>query len=324
MSDGNGSDTGYYVSFTSDGTPAGYVILSLLTEGSPVVEFSFDGTGPIEEASVSTMSKANAALYCRDIRKETIYTGADSLYIPLQNGDYFAAYQHEIVDISEYVGNEANTQSKSGSVDLYDGILDWSEANISSDSVFKIDKFGSGTDYWIMDEFAQNGKYKNHCAPTAATNILWYWGFKRGCSSITNKVSAQASKLDKAILMFELLRMGMRSTNSGTDNDKVISGYTDFFGSTTQGVWSFEKIYNGASFDKYETRLRRNLPIHLIVETNSFLPLAEGHSLMAIGVAESVSGEDYIFVMDGWNKYGRFVKFSYYPYIMGYTIVVNK
>jgi hypothetical protein len=36
--------------------------------------------------------------------------------------------------------------------------------------------------------------------------------------------------------------------------------------------------------------------------------------MFAFGYANSTSGENYIFVMDGWNNYGRFVKFNYYPY----------
>lgn len=33
---------------------------------------------------------------------------------------------------------------------IADGILDWADSSIDSDSIEKIKDFGSGTDYWLM------------------------------------------------------------------------------------------------------------------------------------------------------------------------------
>ena len=46
--------TGYYVTFNVDGLPAGYLLISLLTSGCPVVELSFEGAGLLE----ATMEQA--------------------------------------------------------------------------------------------------------------------------------------------------------------------------------------------------------------------------------------------------------------------------
>lgn len=322
LTDGNGQDTGYYISFSSNGIAAGYLILSLLTEGSPVVEFSFEGYGPIETANV-LMEAEGLAVEDRSnnqiISTEIVYTGADSMFIPLQTGEYWALYQQELVDLSEYTENEISVQNMNGDVDIYQGIIDWSEAKINSNSVFKIDKFGSGTDYWLMTQFSSG----NVCSATAATNILWYWGYQRGCSSIMNRISAQPGNFEKASLIFDLVRIGMHTSETdGTNMNNILGGYSTFFGSTSRGEWSHAEIANGSSFDKFETMLRRNLPIHLSVRTNAIPFLGKGHDVMAMGVAESISGEDYIFVMDGWYNYGRFVKYGYYPYMSGYAILV--
>lgn len=322
LTDGNGQTTGYYITFTSHGTPAGYIILSLLTVGSPVVEFSFEGRGPIEASSISAGSEMlaiDAAVHNQGTGAEIIYTGADSLFIPMQTGEYLAVYQQELVNRSECLQNEASLQSTNGDVDLYDGIIDWSEANINGDSGFIIEKFGKEADYWLMNQFS-SGKV---CSPTAATNILWYWGFKRNRSSIANKVSAQETDFDKASLIFDLVRIGMGTDEeSGTSMSKILGGYTTFFGNTSRGEWGYDEVKNGSSFDKYETLLRRHIPIHLTIRTNQFTFLGKGHDVMAMGGAESETGEKYLYVMDGWNSYGRFVKFDYYPYISGYAIVV--
>ena len=43
---------------------------------------------------------------------------------------------------------------------------------------------------------------------------------------------------------------------------------------------------------------------------------------MNFGYAQSTTGTQYLYVMDSWRTYGRFVKFNYYPYFFGYKIWV--
>lgn len=45
------NETGYYLTFSKDGAAAGYILLSLFTTGSPVVEFSFEGSGPLSTST---------------------------------------------------------------------------------------------------------------------------------------------------------------------------------------------------------------------------------------------------------------------------------
>ena len=44
---------------------------------------------------------------------------------------------------------------------------------------------------------------------------------------------------------------------------------------------------------------------------------------MTIGYGESTKGTDYLFVMDGWYPYGRFVDFDYYPIVKGLAVWVG-
>ena len=97
-------------------------------------------------------------------------------------------------------------------VDLYDGIIDWGEANIDSDSVYKILNFGAGTDYWLMEEFASGGV----CYPTAATNILWYWGVKRNRSSVMDKVASKTTDFQKAKAIFDIMHDKMGTSETST------------------------------------------------------------------------------------------------------------
>lgn len=69
--------------------------------------------------------------------------------------------------------------------------------------------------------------------------------------------------------------------------------------------------------------LDEQCPIHLQIRMNNNPFTTNGHDLFNFGYASGTDGTQYLFVMDGWNTYGRFVKYSYYPVVKGYKIWVN-
>lgn len=59
----DGKVTAYCVSFLRDSKPGGYVLISLITSGDPIVEFSFEGPSiadVIQEDSIMNISRSNA------------------------------------------------------------------------------------------------------------------------------------------------------------------------------------------------------------------------------------------------------------------------
>ena len=319
----NDEQTGYYVTFSENKKESGYMILSLLTSGSPVVEFSFNGKGIL----MDVMEERG----CKEEVRNILYTGPDSFYIEEDDGMYYAVYEGENVskqqiDKAFFKGQselELDTQKEEGtkSITIGGGILDWNAANISS--FFKIIDFGSGTDYWLMTQLASGGV----CYPTAATNILWYWGFHRNCTSISNKsfVQSQTTNHGKAQAIFDDLENNMGTLCWGTLDTNIVQGFEGFFDVPAQsgGVWNCKKLNNGSTYQSYKNALNDNCPIFLVVKTGTSI-FADGHGMYNFGYASSTSGTKYLFVMDGWNNYGRFVKFSgYYPQLWGYKIWVR-
>lgn len=75
--------------------------------------------------------------------------------MPMNNGTYYSVYDrvcmdssavHEILNETQACLNNvggATTLGVGGSI--YDGIIDWSEANINTSTVYKIRDFGVGT-----------------------------------------------------------------------------------------------------------------------------------------------------------------------------------
>ena len=208
----------------------------------------------------------------------------------------------------QYIKSIDRATVLSGDGSIYDGVIDWSDAGLDTSSVFKINDFGAGTDYWKMETFSGGGV----CAPTAGTNILWYWGFGRGASSVTSKVSNISGNLNKASHIFDVLYDGMGTTTiGGTWDTKVPDGYEEFFGeSAGQGTWNYATISKSSSYNVYKDALDEQCPIHLQIRMNNNPFTTNGHDLFNFGYASGTDGTQYLFGMDGWNTYGRFVKYS--------------
>lgn len=264
----------------------------MISGEDPVVEFSFAGTGL---DGVPTAASASASMLNKTTNdvKHIIYNGPDELFVPLAEDRYYSVYDRMAVDISSYEIMPLND------ITVSDGIINWDDANIDSNSLFMIQDFGSGTDYWLMTDFSSGGV----CSPTAATNVLWYWGNARGCSSVMDKVSSKRGNLNKAKAIFDILYDGMGTTEEGgTSNNKIAGGYAAFFGEGAgQGSWNYKKLVNGSSYTSYKTALNEHCPVHMALNTkNGLFDKGSGHSVMGIGYASSTSGAEYIFVMDGW------------------------
>lgn len=306
----SGEVSGYYATFISGSDPAGYILMSLRTNGSPVVELAFEGPGLIE-------SSKNAEVFrtlLTDDNAPIIFESAGALFVPMQDGNYYSVYEHETVS-KESVKTVAQLNRNARDIDW---AIDWDAAKIDGSTVFKIQNFGSGTDYFLMSQF-QNPN--TNCAPTAGTNILWYWGVKRGCSSVMQRIGTSGTALSRAKIIFQYLQSGMGTTEQGTNEGNVMAGFKKFFSGANPvagGTWNFVKLSNSAYLQEYKDALNNNCPVMLVTAQGNV-----AHAMFEFGYATSTDNTGYHFVMDGYNNYGRFVKYGYWSQEFGYKIWVK-
>lgn len=312
--------TGYYVTFSDRSKESGYIVISLLTSGCPVVELSFEGHGRLIEVIKERKKQIKNI-------NNILYTGPDSFYIPEQNG-YYSIYDKKTVSKEsialEYEEFRAaanrNTEIRS-THPIEDGIIDWAGSNVQASTIKKILYFGLGTNYWLMNDFEKNA---GNCYPTAATNILWYWGKMRDCNSVLNAVSCTSYVPATAKKIYNKVHNKMGTNNSGTFDFMIIAGFRGFFNTDAQdgGVWNYRKINKNSPYSSYVTALDGECPIFLVLKEGNSI-ISTGHGVFAFGYATGYNNEKFLFVMDGWHNYGRFVKFDYYPKIFGYKIWVR-
>lgn len=276
----------------------------------------FEGHGPNESSLVGT----------RTLNSPLIYTGPGGFYVDTGNDSLISLLDGKRVDITtvealsddyqDYLATKTALVASDG--DIYDGIIDWSEGNVDMDTRYKIADFGSGTDYWLMTDFSDGGV----CAPTAATNIVWYWGFQRDYESASDPVSMWASDNMKAQSIFNKMYLGMGTTDVfGTPDANVPDGYDNYFESSSD--WGYATIPRTASYSTFTSYLDDDIPVHVQVRMSTNPLSTDGHDMFTLGYASSTTGTDYLWVMTGWYTNGWLVKYDYYPVVKGYAVWAN-
>lgn len=128
---------------------------------------------------------------------------------------------------------------------------------------------------------------------------------------------------NKAMSIFHTMYSGMKTSDEhGTIDTNVPNGYNNYF-VYQKGKWNYKFLSAKSSYGDFKNALNDNCPVHLQLRMSNYPWESEGHDVFALGYASSTSGTPYILVMDGWNNYGRFVKYDYFPLVKGYKIWVS-
>lgn len=331
--------TGYYVTYKNSGVREGYALLSFLKGGCPVVEFAFEGNGLIADSGAPSQPAPPEGAPDDPSAGEPklIFGGADALFVP-SGDEYYSVYYQEPAS-KEEVENACTppVSTRASGGDIMGGIINWLDAAVMEDSVFKIQNFGAGTDYFLTTDFRNS---KINCVPTAATNVLWYWGAKRGSPSI--KTIWNSTDRDTCgDITFDALYAGMKTGDSlispdGTDVGRTLDGFISFFGThpsspTVPSNWSAKTLspYASDPSEKFNmpncvAALHNDCPmvLHLDIVEEPGEAKKSGHAVFNFGYAFSQNGAEYLFVMDGVNPYGRFVGMKYYDVMIGHKIWV--
>lgn len=161
------------------------------------------------------------------------------------------------------------------------GIIDWSQGSLNPSSIYKIPNFGDGGSYWKTSEFVSS----DHCAPTAATNILWYWGWHASTNTkniVRNKISSSGTNLQKAQRIFQIVFTGMGTNvgSSGTPYANIPSGYTYYLGVKPGNGWNYREL---TGFTNIYNTITEQCPIDMYVSVTG-----AAHELFVLGRATSV------------------------------------
>ena len=309
----SGNITAYCISFELEGHPSGYVLISLLNLTSPIVEFSLEGPG------ITNTIREMQGSFSVATKERIVYLGADALFVEENNGTHL----YDVISKQSYLSTEMDRAYKEtvksiptrNEIDLRDAILNYNNAGIYTPSVVIIPYFGNGADYWLLSDFLEGGQV---CSPTCATNILWYWGMKRGCTWAIESGNLTGYELASGLFTAMSLQMGTIPSLGTLDIfiPNAYYNYLDFRGSNFNLVNLTQNSYSS-----FTSAIDNDCPIHTMLRNESLLSL--GHDVMSFGYGESTTGTDYLFVVDGWYDYGRFLNFDYVPIVKGIEVWIG-
>ena len=109
------------------------------------------------------------------------------------------------------------------------------------------------------------------------------------------------------------------SSSLGTLDSAVRGAYVNYL--SPKGKNYNTKIVTQNNYNSFVTALNDNCPIHTMLRASS--SITSSVMTYAFGYGKSTAGTNYLFVMDGWYDYGRFVKFNYFPVIKGVKVWVG-
>ena len=310
----NGNLAGYCIDFSTNGAPAGYLVLDANRYAdSYILEFSFDGNGIFDElsANVSTMARAESV-------ERTIYATTPYQYaIKFSNNGDAVFYNNDstIMSYANEVNRYGETIVVNDTTESCASVLDAKDFRDEFFYGYKLTGYESINDVCITggDSFTPHtmrelltGTNTENCVPTAATNICDFYAKKRNKTGLirTNVQTTYNALVTKTYFdiygsegaLYSYFKKGLKSYIEE-------QGYTVKIGDYWLDLWSdFKRDFDGGypnAMAIYGT---------ILVDGE---PEDAGHAVVGIGYRILNDDTKYIRVYDGWNaSNSRFVKFK--------------
>ncbi len=307
MYDIDGNISAYYMTIVDEyGEDKGYVVVGAVDKCAPIIEYSMNGRFYPEYE----MKQLGA--------RRMIYNGGYNYYIETNENiidvsDFGVA--RTVDDCCRIIGVENDYSDEwSGWLELLEGGTKNSNPP-SSGTVYitNPDSYESGYDSKISANVTGYNKtykttssfsgYNNHCAPTAATNIMLYWYGRNNSTYSSLRKNGDATWTDTFIELYSL----MGTSCGGTPNSNLKAAYKTYL--INAGFSPIVTYYSTASWSNMKSEIDANYPFHMVIQNHY---LYGNHSVVGLGYVQYKYGlasySRYIRIADGWTtSSGRFV-----------------
>lgn len=159
--------------------------------------------------------------------------------------------------------------------------------------------------YELMSNFSG---YSDHCAPTAAVNLMKYWYLRDNTKYNSVLKTSWANS-------FSILHNYMGTTvGIGTYTSNLVNAYKNYLNSCSGLSGATVKLISNCTISNVITEINAGYPVHLCVYDNNYY---SNHSLLGLGYVSYTYYENsvytsvnYIMVADGWKSSARYVNCS--------------
>lgn len=304
--DANEEITSYQISFQDkDGKPSGYVVVNRYDEQDMIREFALEGETYLEQDNNN---------------EKIIYENPLEAYVLNEkNNGAENVFTGEIVCQEALQRAGASTPISSG----YTSNPDNYESGYKNKSAENIP--GYSKSYYTMNGLnaATSKNYAQHCVPTAATNLLFYWKYQNSSlyGNLCNSTWANT---------FVTLCNKMGQDNFwGTSDTGALNGIKDYLSS--RGYKKSICTYNdNLTWTWAFSEIHADRPFLLMVNINK---PSDGHAVLAVGTLSyryttnnKTTYSQYIRVVDGGSSApNRYIHISQKLYsIRGIRVIIKK
>jgi hypothetical protein len=313
--------TSYIVNLYKDGEPAGYVEISASKDEPAILSFSYD-----IQMSTNEMNKMYLQLEMKGKNKKSekvvqispgnfgVKVDYDDGTAEVVNRNYHALllkeqnipkpkHIHSIDPSSRNEWQKIDNQM-TGAYDFTGNNNDGVTGDLSFES-------GPATTYYISNVPDYDQKYYplvmnstnpwtgySGCAPTAASNVLYYWAYYKGKSGIVRSTWDQTISDLRSCMGTIMLSDGEGSTpvaniSSGMKRYLSMSAHSD------SSAYIYD--YSNPSWSTVKSALLNNCPDIITFFNQDYYCKDGGHTVTGVGTIEySSSGHKYMIIHDNW------------------------
>lgn len=307
-----GETIGYMISFKSNDSPAGYIVLSCEERGQPIIEFSLEGQCVYH--------------YLEQQYDEIKTTVSANMSISNLNNAFSAkAVVEDNVLYTDFISYSIRVHSDTQSM-LFDQFLQftpYSESNLMKSSTTQDDPFF--TDYktipteegtktvrnitganeiraLCMEDMPNASSQEGNCGPTALANTAkLYAEFalngNRGALSDLKVNDSDDDTYER------LVAISGYSSSTPATMTTLVSSMRSF--AIERGYSCTITDYSSDYWSDFTRDIAANKPI-LLYTANS----EKGHAQVVVGYWEYDMGEKYVKILSGWTTYPTFVKYK--------------
>lgn len=297
FSDPFGNTNSYLFRVITDEELIGYIFVDAFGENPHVQAFGYDCDFMLDSMYEQNHDKKV------DKSDEIIYNNEFSFLTREETGEYKSVVTDEILEQTETEikkeykeEKEEIAREQAGEVSPLAQVV---YTNKHLDGVYwDDDKNNFNFVSYTMIKFVN----ENHCTPTAATNLVYYWGTIKpgGNRELWN---ANEFAVNPKNSVFCMLYSGMRTEYDGTDSDNILPGIIAFSRARHNCVagsgYQKDGLVNGVTWDFIKSNIDKSYPLIVGLDHDPNYS-KKNHSIVCVGYQECSDG-NYLRVADGWS-----------------------
>ena len=302
FSDPFGNVNSYLFRVITDDEIIGYLFVDAYQENPHVQAFGYECDFMLDSIYEQNNNRKI------DESDNIIYNNGFSFFKREQTGEYKSVVSGEVLEQTEREVKKQYAERKAELIEIEN------EARISSETVSPMaqvvytNKHLNGV-YWDNDKnnfnfvpfVTSNFNSTQHCTPTAATNLVYYWSNIKPGGHYGLWNGREYAK-NPQYSVFCMLYAGLRTEyNKGTYWDQIIPGLASFSRARYDHIvgsgYQEDGLLSGVTWDFIKSNVDKSYPLLIDLQKDSKY---KNHSLLCVGYQECSDG-NYLRVADGWS-----------------------